>query len=578
MKILSVMESMLKAVGIVRASTGGGYEEKFDPTYAPNNRFTIGQPKWRLINYKKWTEDGYKKNVIARRVIDSVARHCSSIKICAFDGEKELPETHPLNVLLAKPNPSMSGKDFIRNCVAYYLLAGNSYFCAEGSGDTEEGMPEIVSELWPMRPDLTAPIPGVYGVQAYIFKNNGTEKIWNIDPITGMGAIRHWKSFNPLDNDLGMSVLESAAWSVDQHNAASEWNMNTLQNMGVPPGAFRAGTVDKPISLTPKQKEELRADIDKHFSGPKNARRPLLLSSGLNWENMGVTPVEADFLEGKNLSAREICQAFGTPGQMVGIPGDSTFNNYSEARLAFYEDTVLPLLGDFVDQLNSWLCPKYGDRIKLKIDEDSIPALAARRKEKWDAVDKATFVTPNEKRKATGFEPMPTPEADMLWVPSGLIPMEAGGEDDTGTPPDGTDPENPDAEVDPENPDDVATDEAGDLGKKPPTDTTLVNTAPATDVQAAALNGAQIAGLQAIIDAVASKDIPPETGFAMIQASFPSISAEAISAMLDPLKNFEKPKPPPTLIPPGGTPPPTNGKPPAAVPPKPAVVPPPKAP
>jgi phage portal protein BeeE len=55
---------------------------------------------------------------------------------------------------------------------------------------------------------------------------------------------------------------------------------------------------------------------------------------------------------------------------LVGVPGDATYANYREARLALWEDTILPFLDHVVDQLNNWLGPRYGQGPRLAQDRD----------------------------------------------------------------------------------------------------------------------------------------------------------------------------------------------------------------
>jgi len=58
----------------------------------------------------------------------------------------------------------------------------------------------------------------------------------------------------------------------------------------------------------------------------------MILEGDFDWKEMGLSPKDLDFIEGKNLSSREIAQAFGVPPMLVGVPGDSTFSDYREAR------------------------------------------------------------------------------------------------------------------------------------------------------------------------------------------------------------------------------------------------------
>ena len=57
------------------------------------------------------------------------------------------------------------------------------------------------------------------------------------------------------------------------------------------------------------------------------AGRPLLLEGGLDWKPLSLTPKDMDFIEAKNVAAREIALAIGVPPMLLGIPGDNTYSN-----------------------------------------------------------------------------------------------------------------------------------------------------------------------------------------------------------------------------------------------------------
>jgi hypothetical protein len=256
----------------------------------------------------------------------------------------------------------------------------------------------------------------------------------------------------------------------------------------------------------------------------------MILEGGLEWQQMSMGPVEMDYINGKNMSAREICIAYNVPPMILGIPGDNTYSNYQEARQALYQDTIIPLDASFIESLNTWLCPLFGDDIKIVQDLETLPALSGVRKERWESVTNATWMTLNEKRAATGMEDLPQEEADQIWMPSTLIPM-AGAE------PDGDETLG-------------AVDEEGnpipgaDGQPLPPGGTT---DGPLDAVQATALNGTQISSLQAIVDAVATEAITVEVAEAMIRISFPAVSEEALTGLMAALKKMptKKPEPPP---------------------------------
>jgi hypothetical protein len=101
---------------------------------------------------------------------------------------------------------------------------------------------------------------------------------------------------------------------------------------------------------------------------------------------------------------------------LLGIPGDNTYSNYQEATRSFWRQTVLPLVTRTAKALSTWLSPAYGVRpsgsdtsvppLELRPDLDAIEALSPEREALWTRIDKATFLTQNEKRAAVGYGPV----------------------------------------------------------------------------------------------------------------------------------------------------------------------------
>jgi HK97 family phage portal protein len=149
----------------------------------------------------------------------------------------------------------------------------------------------------------------------------------------------------------------------------------------------------------------VKSQIEEQFMGIDNAGKPILLEGGLDWKEMSLSPKDMDFIEAKHTAAREIALAFGVPPQLLGIPGDNTYSNLAESRLALWEKTIIPLIEELVMSLQKWLIPhfKKSDILKLSYDVNNIPALLPRREKLWDRVSKADFLSDEEKRKLVGL-------------------------------------------------------------------------------------------------------------------------------------------------------------------------------
>lgn len=370
---------------------------------------TPGQPVWSPRNYEAFSREAYSKNVVAYQCINRISEAVAAVRLGIYRGETELNE-HPLAALLRRPNPLQSYGDYVRAKVGFLLLAGNGY----EERVTIGGKPR---ELYQLRPDRMKIIPSSNGVPSgYEYSVNQQKVTFPMDPRTLACDVRHLKMFNPLHDWYGMSPIEAGAYAIDQNTEAMKHMQALLQNSARPSGAL---TVKDGQTLADEQFNRLKTQIEEQYSGSANAGRPMLLEGGLDWKQMGLSPTDMGIIETKYASARDIALAFGVPPLLLGIKGDNTFANYAEARLAFWEDTVLPLLEMILTDWNTWLAQPFG--VEVRADVDAIPAIAEKRLQLWKMADASTDLTINERRQIKGYGPVDG--GDVVLVPSSQIPL-----------------------------------------------------------------------------------------------------------------------------------------------------------
>ena len=378
----------------------------------------LGTLTWSGQSDEALIKEGYEKCVVAFRAIDVTAKALASIPIIVKVNNEVRPD-HPLKTLLDQPNPLVGGSDFFEYLTTWHRMLGNAYVEMVGP----DGKPPKELWIWPADQIKIRTSKGKRIPDAYVYTNSESPAVWPVDAITGESLMMQWKTFNPRSNFYGMSPLMAAAWEVDQHNSSSEWNKRALQNGGVPSMIlYSEETVDD------QQYEQIQRRMS-DFLGSKGARKTMVVEGGQKVENVGFTSVEMDWLEGRKMAAREVASVFGVPAQVIPIPGDQTYANYAEARLALYEDTVLPLFDSLLDELNRWLAPRYPDKPVITYDPKTIPALA----EKWfkqmlDA-NGAKQLSINERRALSGFAPKGNPEDpddphNQILISSSEIPID----------------------------------------------------------------------------------------------------------------------------------------------------------
>jgi HK97 family phage portal protein len=349
---------------------------------------TAGRPVWTSKNYGSLAREGYAGNVVGYRAVRMVAEAAASVPLLLHVAGNEV-DTHPFVSLLKRPNAAQTGRELFENLFAYLMVAGNAYAELVALDDAPR-------ELFALRPDRMAVVPSKAGwPEGFEYSVSGQSVRMPRENVL------HVKMFNPTDDYYGLAPLEAAARSIDTHNAASSWNKAMLDNAARPSGALVFAAGDG--TLTADQFDRLKSELESTYQGAANAGRPMILEGGLDWKEMGFSPKDMEFIEAKNIAAREIALAFGVPPMLLGIPGDNTYANYAEANRSFWRQTVVPLVSRMADGVAQLLQPYEKGVVGLVPDLDQVEALAPDRDALWKRVHEAGFLSEDEKRQAVGY-------------------------------------------------------------------------------------------------------------------------------------------------------------------------------
>ena len=385
-----------------------------------------GRPQRLEANYKGYALEGYSQNAALSKGMNDIMEAVGSVELQAFEQQRKSTgevehvrlSDHPLEVLLKNPNPTQDSSEFRKELVMHLFLAGELFI--ESVNVQEQS---TAAELYALRPDRMEVLPGPDGLpSAYRFKTWGGDPIiYPLDPVNHVGDVVHRRRPHPLNDWRGLSPILAAAFGLDTHNAANTWNLTSLQKGARPPAVL---TIE---GSTAEARREMRAELPEQMTG-LDSGRGLMVLDGKNAKlnMMSYSAVELDWLMGKFQSAREVCWAIGYPSFLLGMPGDSTFNNQAEARLALWEQTVMPILRALVSTFNTWLAPRLDRRrqVFLKPDLESVPALSVRRDALWQRATSSDFLTINEKRKLVGYSPLEDqPEADLVFIEASKLPL-----------------------------------------------------------------------------------------------------------------------------------------------------------
>lgn len=362
-------------------------------------RYPLGHGGWDggkvPASYEARVRDALNNNPVASRAIRLVTESTGSAPLAAIGAGADA-----VTALLAHPNPRQTGAAFIETVAAHLLLHGNAYLDAATG---EDGRPAELHALRPERVTVEADRSGWPSAFLYRAGDTTVRLPAACDAMQGTGrvGVLHIRNLNPLDDHYGLGCLAAAAGAVATHNAAAKWNRALLGNAARPSGAL---VYEGDGGLSPDQFERLRSEMEASFAGAAQAGRPMLLEGGLRWQALSMTPADMDFATTHAAAARDIALAIGVPPMLLGLPGDNTYANYSEANRALWRLTVLPLAGRITEALSGWLSG-WWPGVGISVDKDGIPALASDRDMLWARVSAADFLSDEEKGRMLGLQP-----------------------------------------------------------------------------------------------------------------------------------------------------------------------------
>lgn len=221
-----------------------------------------------------------------------------------------------LMLLNVRPNEAMT--PFIRKKVleTSRLEGGNGYDWIVRDPSTGK-IRELIPVPWP----LVEP-----------WRDSGGRIWYNVThPITGAlmklpnEDICHYKGAT-RDGLKGISVLRRASEVIAAGRAAQQYDRSYYENGGQPSGILRTDSdlggyikdangswiKDQNGDLISK-KERLRQEWEKLHAGPSNSHRVAILDLGLDYKALGATNRDAQFVENKEISVKDIARFFGVP-------------------------------------------------------------------------------------------------------------------------------------------------------------------------------------------------------------------------------------------------------------------------
>lgn len=242
-----------------------------------------------------------------RIIAGAVATMPLQLKRRTGPNTREDASDHPLHqVLSRRPNRWMTPSGFRRMLQAHLLLRGNAYALKVPNARGE------VTALLPLHPDRTSSdqLDDMSIVYRYRTKA-GAERIFRQDEIFHLIGLT-------LDGVNGVSVITYARETIGLSAAISRHGSTFFKN-GTNPGAvLRAKN-----KLGPEGVETLQQSLAS-YRGADNANKTLVLEEDMEFEHIGMSATDAQFVEAIGATRTDIAMFFGVPPHMLGDTAKST--------------------------------------------------------------------------------------------------------------------------------------------------------------------------------------------------------------------------------------------------------------
>lgn len=240
------------------------------------------------------------------------------------DGSKKKRQDLPLyNLLHRVPNSWQTSFEYWEWVMACMCLRGNAYSFKPFSGRG------VTGELVPIHPDRVRVEVTDSGRIMYIVRDGlaGREDRY------GQEEIFHIRGLS-LDGLIGVSPIQYARNTIGLASDAEEYGAGLFGNRAQPGGILKS-----PTALNETQKQALRESWSVQS---QRGHGTAVLTNGMEWQQLGLTNEDAQFLETRKYQRSEIASIYRVPPHLIADLERATFSNIEHQDIGFAKHTIRP--------------------------------------------------------------------------------------------------------------------------------------------------------------------------------------------------------------------------------------------
>lgn len=227
-------------------------------------------------------------------------------------------------ILHIEPNEDVTAFVWVQVSMGHLLTWGNAYseIVRDGAGR--------VRELRTIEPDRVE-VKRVNGRILYrvTMKDGGQQTITAPNmlhvPALGWNGLVGYSPVRTHRETLGLSL------------AQSDYGSRFFSNDSRPSAALI-----HPGKLSPSGVKNLRDMWEQQHRGSANAHKVAVLGEGVQYEQTGIPPEDAQYLEMMKFSVTEVARIIGVPPHKIGDLEHATFSNIEHEEIAYVRHSIVP--------------------------------------------------------------------------------------------------------------------------------------------------------------------------------------------------------------------------------------------
>lgn len=260
----------------------------------------------------------------------------------------EVPPTAAAARIFVQPNEEMTGQFLVETFFGHALLNGNAFL------HTPRNQLDRVVELWPVDPRKVRLGRGGDGRKVYAVGDV---------PFTSRELV-HMPAFS-YDGLSGLSRIALAREGISLGLAAEEFGARFFGD-----GSTLGGVIKVPEPLEEGEADRLLAQWDKYHRGLDKAWGAAVLDAGAEWQQIGIPPQDAQFLETRKFQVEEIARLFRVPPHLIGhVDGSTSWGSgIEEQDIAFVTFTLRAWVTRWEQFASRFLVSPEPRYVKMNVD------------------------------------------------------------------------------------------------------------------------------------------------------------------------------------------------------------------